>query len=110
MKKEIMIGDKAVLFSASADTPRLYRIIFQRDLIKDMQSIDIKNIDMTAVEQIAYAMAKEGDREIPNIDEWLSQFGIFDLYQALPEIIQLWGFNTVTASQSKKKQTQRQGK
>lgn len=103
MKQTIMVGDKPVQFSASADTPRLYRIICQRDLIRDIQTIDAKDIDLSVIEQIAYVMAKEADSSIGTIDEWLSQFEMFDIYKSLSDIIKLWGINVTTTSASKKK-------
>lgn len=109
MRAMINVGDKQVPFEASADTPRMYRIQFNRDLIKDIFSLDLKhpeNINMEMLENISYVMAKAADPELQDtsIKEWLSQFGMFDLYKALPEIVNLWAINMRTESQKKKKQ------
>lgn len=121
MIKDIVIGDKTVKMKATAGTPRLYRITFKRDIFKDMESLQ-KNFneskempieDLTIFENVAYIMAKQADfdesgarlHNIPDTaDDWLDGFdGIFSIYEALPQILELWGDNIVTMSESKKK-------
>lgn len=109
--KTIKVGDKEVRMGASASIPRLYRIKFRRDIMKDMQALkkvkDRYTIDdLTVFENIAYIMAKHaGGAEIPDTPEdWLDEFdGVFDIYTALPQMIELWGINEETASIPKKK-------
>ena len=49
-------------------------------------------------------MAYHADKTIPlTIDEWLDEFGMFSIYEILPEILELWGSNLQTDVQSKKK-------
>ena len=55
-------------------------------------------------ENIAYVMAKDADTSIPDTpEEWLDGFNTFSIYQVLPQIIELWGLNTQTEVQAKKK-------
>lgn len=121
MIKNIVVGNKTVKMKATAGTPRLYRITFKRDIFKDMELLQ-KNFneskempieDLTIFENVAYIMAKQADYDesgvrlhnIPDTaDEWLDNFdGIFSIYEALPQILELWGDNIVTMSESKKK-------
>ena len=50
-------------------------------------------------------MAKHADKDaVPgSVEEWLEQFEIFDIYQVLPEILELWNLNTLTTAAPKKK-------
>ena len=58
---------------------------------------------MEIFENIAYIIAYHADKTIPlTIDEWLDEFGMFSIYEILPEILELWGSNLQTDVQSKK--------
>lgn len=130
MTKEIMIDGVPVLFRADASIPRLYRIHFGRDVFADMEKlikqaaldksaeeiakqnleelekdIDISKMNTEALENIAYIMAYHADREntADNIEDWLAQFGIMSLVGVLPQILELWGINTQSTSDVKKK-------
>lgn len=115
MVKNIEIDGKQVPFRASAAIPRIYRIKFQRDIYKDLHSLekavgssdaDSSNLDLFSLEMfenIAYVMAKHADPSIPdNPEEWLDGFNTFSIYQVLPQIIELWGLNIKTDSTAKK--------
>ena len=68
--KTIEIDGKPVKFKASAAIPRIYRIKFQRDIYKDLASLEkaidksseeVSNLDLFSLEMfenIAYVMAK----------------------------------------------------
>ena len=132
MTKEILIDGRPVSFRASAGIPRMYRMIFRRDVFADMMLLaqDIQNksglsnkaegyspCEMVAVvsnlsadsltvfENIVYVMAKHADpQNVPGTpDEWLEQFEILSIYDVLPEIMELWAMNAQTISDSKKK-------
>lgn len=65
-------------------------------------SLPIDSLEM--FENIAFLMHKHGDTSQPSdIDEWLEQFETFDIYQILPEILEMWGLENKTSSKSKKK-------
>ena len=121
IEKTIVIDGQDVKFRASAAIPRIYRIKFGRDIYKDLAGIEkavstdgkkngkedsnIDNLSLEAFENIAYAMAKHADPTIPDsVEDWLDGFGTFSIYEILPQIIELWGLNVKTDSESKKKQ------
>lgn len=55
-------------------------------------------------ENIAYLMHKHGDSSQPSdVDEWLDQFETFDIYEVLPEILEMWELENQQMSNSKKK-------
>ena len=106
---------KQVPFKASAAIPRIYRIKFNRDIYKDLRSLEKavgegdeenSNLDLFSLEMfenIAYVMAKHADPNIPDTpEEWLDEFNTFSIYQVLPSIIELWGLNVQTEVESKK--------
>lgn len=113
--RNVEIDGKQVPFKASAAIPRIYRIKFNRDIYKDLSSLEKavgegdennSNLDLFSLEMfenIAYVMAKHADPNIPNSpEEWLDEFNTFSIYQVLPSIIELWGLNVQTDIQSKK--------
>lgn len=115
-ERTVTIDGKEVTFKATARTPRLYRVIFGRDMMQDMAQLresytnkakdgkELSGIDLTLFENLAYVMAKQADPEIPGSpDEWLDGFGIFSIYELMPTILELWQTTTATASQTKKK-------
>ena len=116
MKRNIVIDGQEVSFRASAAIPRIYRMRFHRDIFKDLKDLE-KGIDkndpenssldmfsLEMFENIAYVMAKHADPSIPDTPEaWLDGFNTFSIYQVLPQIIELWGLNTQTDVQAKKK-------
>lgn len=107
-----------VKFKATANVPRMYRIWFRRDIIKDMQQLkhsakrakkhkqEFSIDDLSIFENVAYTMARLADMEnTPNsIDKWLDGFATFSIYEILPQILKLWEMNLETTSEAKKKQ------
>jgi len=121
--RKIEIDGKQVAFKASAAIPRIYRLKFQRDIYKDLRSLERSvgdgneensNLDLFSLEMfenIAFVMAKHADPSIPDTPEdWLDGFNTFSIYQVLPELIELWGLNVKTDVQAKKKFDQLKGK
>ena len=115
MIKNIEIDGKQVPFRASAAIPRIYRMKFQRDIYKDLASLEkaidsnseeVSNLDLFSLEMfenIAYVMAKHADSSIPDTpEEWLDDFNTFSFYQVLPKIIELWGLNVRSDAEAKK--------
>lgn len=116
MEKIINIDGKDVRFVANAATPRIYRNVYKRDMLLDMQTLinDVQNSKedetlslktLQIFENAAYIMAKQGDRlNVPsNPDEWFENFEIFSIYEILPEIAELWEKSTKTLRVPKKK-------
>ena len=113
--RKVEIDGKQVPFKASAAIPRIYRIKFNRDIYKDLRSLEKavgegdeenSNLDLFSLEMfenIAYVMAKHADPNIPDTpEEWLDEFNTFSIYQVLPSIIELRGLNVQTEVESKK--------
>lgn len=104
MEKTIKIGDKEVTLRATAAVPYLYREAFGQDMLIDMA--ETNNGGNTALfTRLAYIMAKHSDKAqvSENIVDWLDGFETFDIYQAIPAIMEVWGLNQQTTTQSKKK-------
>lgn len=120
MDKTIVIDGKEVKFRATARTPRLYRMLTSRDLIKDINELskhynDIKDTeetlealsieDLFIFENVAYVMARHANPEIESrsADEWLDTFEMFSIWEVLPQLLELWHLNNLQTSQPKKK-------
>ena len=116
LQKTVNISGKDVTFKCSAAIPRLYRIKFGRDILRDitkLQSSYAENLgkensnmeieDLEIFENVAYIMALHADPTIPDtIDGWLDEFEMFSIYTVLPEILELWGNNLITTTNAKK--------
>lgn len=71
--------------------------------------LPISSLEM--FENIAYLMHKHGDPEQPkDIDEWLEQFEIFDIYQIFPQMLEMWNLENQRNSVPKKKNGTSTGK
>ena len=121
--KKIEIDGKEVAFKASAAIPRIYRLKFQRDIYRDLKSLETSigesaeegsSLDMFSLEMfenIAFVMARHADPSIPdNPEDWLDDFNTFSIYQVLPQLIELWGLNVKTDVESKKNFARQSGK
>lgn len=113
MERTITISGKECSFKSSGALPRIYRVLFKKDLFGDMQELQglsESNIfgggAMETLENVAYAMAYHYDKTIPSIEEWLENFDTFALMNALPDIISLWTDEITTESTAKKKTDQ----
>lgn len=112
MEEIIKIGEKEIGMKANGNTPRLYREIFGRDLMvewsKFLKHIDKKSgsligdFDFSTIENLAFIMAKQYDPSLTNINEWLEQFGIDDIYLSMAQIVGLWEKSKKTTSEPKK--------
>lgn len=128
LEKTVNVGGREVKFKSSAAIPRIYRTKFGRDIFKDLAALEqsfskVKDTqgpgqastfpieDLGLFENIAYVMAYHADpQSVPdNIDDWLGEFEIFSIYEVLPEILELWGNNMATTSESKKKDVPQAG-
>lgn len=126
MDRTLSIDGKDVRFRATARTPRLYRMLIGRDMIRDMnqlrksynkvvsieenateeekQDAQFSMIDLELFENAAYIMARHANPDIKeSVDEWLDEFNMFSIYHILPELLKLWAMNEATTSTPKKK-------
>lgn len=117
MDRIVEIDGKKIKFRATARTPRLYRALVGRDMIRDMNKLkkaydrsqaeeeNLDIVDLQIFEDVAYIMARHADpdMEAKTADDWLDEFNMFSVYVVLPQILELWALNTVQTSQAKKK-------
>lgn len=115
MEKVIEIDGKEIKFRATAAIPRLYRIKFGRDIMKDMKDIQramkksnkepIPMKMLEVFENVAYLMAKHAtpDMEAKTVEEWLDGFDTFSIYVVFPQLLELWRANNQTLVNPKKK-------
>lgn len=109
MEKFIEIDGKQVGFKTNGAIPLIYMSQFKRDLIKDILSmgvtqVDLKkgneseqikwvrdNIDFMMFYNIAWVYAKAYDKTIKSPVEWLEEFEVFpivDLVEPLQELLE----------------------
>ncbi len=124
LEKTIEINGIPVKFRSDAATTRIYRLMYGRDVFEDMNTLMevftshaegesnklLPTEGLEVLENIAYCMAKQAKPDIPEITEWLSQFGMFDIYEHLTDLIGLWGVNMHSRSAAKKKRRRRRVK
>lgn len=111
MEKTITIGNKAIAFKATGATALRYRSMFNDDLITKMIKLGnaaangetVNSDDLLTLERAAFVMAKQAGDETKTLEDWLDQFEMFEIIEALPDIMELWGLNMVATSEAKKK-------
>jgi len=113
MEKLVKIGGKEIKLKASALLPRIYRNLTGKDLIMEMTSLqksanekdNLNTVDLQIFEDIAWCMAYHADNTIPDSpDKWLETLdGVCDIYEVLPQIIELWTNNLSQTSTPVKK-------
>ena len=108
MEKMINIDGKEMRMAANGATPRIYRLMFGRDIFADLshaiEGQDLK--DMAVIEQLAFVLGRQGGSipEDMSIDEWLETIDDpMALITAAGDIVTLWLGNTVTIADGKKK-------
>ena len=113
----IHVGTQDIPMRASALVPRLYRVKFGRDMMRDLIRLkdkvkdasedhsDLDALDLTIFENVSWMLAKHANPDVPDDpDEWLDSIeGVLSIYEALPQILALWSENMVTTSVPKKK-------
>lgn len=117
MEKTISIDNKEFKFKATADTPRVYRHAFGRDIYIDTQKLfaeyfsekELSADSLDIVENIAFCMNAQAEGRKLNretieedMSEWLSQFEMFSIYRILSKLIELWNLNTKQTIKPKK--------
>lgn len=107
VNKIITIDGIDVPMRASAASPRIYRTVFGKDLFMELNKLQEaynkgEEIDLEVIENMAYLFAYQADEDIANIDEWLDNFGISAIYEAMPQILALWNENEESSSKAKK--------
>lgn len=123
MEKMIKVSGREVAFKATANTPKIYRQLFGRDILVDIQTLQnamdaYRNNDqpltmdkLEIFERVTYVMAKQADPNVPDdMDVWLDDFDMFSIWEILPQIVALWGLNMRTTSESKKKARKPKGR
>lgn len=102
--KNIKIDGNEYSFGASGGTPLRYRVLTGRDIISDMQNFDTDNINTEALENLAFVMYTQANPEedVSKLD-FLDKFTMMGLFEAYPDIVNLWTENTKTTTKAKKK-------
>lgn len=113
MEKDVNIGGKIVHMKATASTSLLYSDKFSgEDLFNEMTKLTTAitsgkgfgDASYNVLPKVAYIMAKQADASISDdVGEWLDQFGMMDIFNALDQIIGLWTINTTPTAKPKKK-------
>lgn len=123
LEKKVEIEGREYTMRTSALIPRLYRGHFGRDMITDMRSL-IKAYkdreaamqlgiepdsfavpDLEVFENVAWLMLHYAGEDVGDgPDEWLETLdGIFDIYKAMPTVLELWNAENKTTSVPRKK-------
>lgn len=101
MKKTITIGDKSVDLECNAFTPIAYRELTGDDFLKGLMALNQDDPDTMLLINLTYIMAKQAGYD-GTLEAFLSQFELFDVYNALPQVLELWNENSKTNSTPKK--------
>jgi hypothetical protein len=108
MEKTLTIDGKQVTFKSTAGTVRRYRNQFGQDFFADIVKMyplmktlskgadmdklsydELKQLDFSAFENIAWALCKTADNSIKSPDAWFDDFDSFPIAEILPELQEL---------------------
>lgn len=118
MEKIVYIAGKEVKMRVSARLPYEYRNLFGKDIITGMQKMEregktgeLSTDSMQMFENLAWLMAKSAGEDVhadlpakEAVAEWLDGFeGMFAIFEAIPDIMELWISNTSATSVPRKK-------
>lgn len=110
MTKTVQAGGREITLRVSALLPRKYRYKFGRDMVKDINGLrrrllelvdaykagdleaDFTAEEVEAFEDLTWTFAKAGDSTVPDsVEEWLDSFEeVLGVYTLLPEVLLLW--------------------
>lgn len=110
MERVFEVENQKLGVKCSAGTVRTYRNLFARDLIQDMVSLEKELVETKTLnaesaeiaENVIYLMAKEYDDTIPAMNEWLSGFSPYFVFNVVAQVIYMWRENLQTINTSKK--------
>ena len=110
MERVFEVENQKLGVKCSAGTVRTYRNLFARDLIQDMVSLEKELVETKTLnaesaeiaENVIYLMAKEYDDTIPAMNEWLSDFSPYFVFNVVAQVIYMWRENLQTINTSKK--------
>ena len=110
MEKIIKFGSREIPMAATAGTLRRYRMKFRRDLMVDMMALgktmkngnrnnsNFSRANLEMFENVAYIMARRDG------------FEMFDIWEVLLQILEMWNLETSTLVESKKNSARARGK
>lgn len=108
MEKTIKIGNKEVKMKATAATPIHYRNVFKgHDMLKELGQMDGDNFDTEMYLRLMFIMS--GEFRNMEFEEWLDQFELMDMFEALNETLDFWNDSTETQSIDNSKKAEADG-
>lgn len=107
MFKVVKIENKQIPLKCNGSTAVKYSRFFNRNLISDfaeLSKLQDKVVDTDVLERLTWVMAKTANDDIPELEEWLSQFeSPLSIYYSAPEILKTLDKSFITTKKSKKK-------
>lgn len=114
MYGEIIIGQHTVEMAANAASPILYKNIFHKDFLKEVQEDEPDPMLFAEMGFVMAMQAKKSLEEMMKLSqlsyvEWLTQFETMDIVQKTGEIGQMYFEQTHQTSSAKKKEDKQTG-
>lgn len=107
MFKVVKIENKQIPLKCDGSTAIKYSRFFNRNLISDfaeLSKMTDKVVESDVLERLTWVMAKSADNNIPDIEEWLSQFeSPMSIYYSAQDILGLLHKSFRTTKTPKKK-------
>lgn len=111
MERTIQIDGNAVKFKCTGGTAVRFYERTGIDLlekfpvfIQEAKSGKLSTEAIDSLRILAHIMAKQADPNIPDdLADWLDQFEMFSIYDAFPQLIELWTASTQPKIEAKKK-------
>ena len=108
MLRELQIGAKTIKFLSNGATPLFYKMMFRKDIIKELHGDSIE-IASDNIPELGFIMAKQADKAdmmhltMEMYIEWLSLFEPLDLIMAGGDIANVYLSDSIPSEEPKKK-------
>ena len=108
MHKEMKIGAKTVTFLSNGATPLFYKMLFKKDLLKQLNGEGFE-VASDNIPELAFIMAKQADKadmmklSMNDYIDWLSNFEPLDLVMSGGEIANVYIADSIPTEEAKKK-------
>ncbi len=107
MRGNVTIGSKDVGMFANAASPKIYRMVFHKDFLRECQKADV---DTDILTEMGFIMAMQNDKPLTECTKlteedyllWLEQFDPMDTLEASDAIFDLWQSQTKSIAVPKK--------
>lgn len=89
MYKKITVDGKEIPLKTNGLVPFIYKKEFKRDFFSDIMKMQADNIDMEIIYNLIWVFAKIGNKDLPDLWDWLEEFEEFPITDYINDITEM---------------------